>query len=226
VTGSYLLDASMKVCPDIRDKTTIIPFGVDLPKRVAPEPPDSPFRICYLKLHHAYYGPDTLIKAIDLVRETRPDIRLTMAGEGNLTEQLKAMVQERNLGDIVTFPGFVDNSTVYDVIGQHHLMVMPSLKEGFGVAALEAGACSRPVVASRVGGIPEVLQDGVTGLLIPPGDERALAGAILRLANDPGLRLRMGEAARERVQTVFDWERSLDAMSELYERMVRENRKS
>ena len=101
-------------------------------------------------------------------------------------------------------------------------MVMPSVmeSESFGVAVLEASACGRPVIASRVGGVPEVLRHGETGLLVPPGDTDALAKAIISLASDREKCRAMGEAGRELVRADYPWERSLDMLTELYNRSI------
>lgn len=99
-------------------------------------------------------------------------------------------------------------------------MVMPSREEAFGVAVLEAAACGRPTIASRVGGVPEVIRDNETGLLVPPGDEAALAQALLRLVRDPETCRRMGEAGRALVQKEYLWNDSLNRMSQLYENVI------
>ena len=99
-------------------------------------------------------------------------------------------------------------------------MIMPSLSESFGVAVLEAAACARPSIASRVGGVPEVLRDGETGLLVPPHDPAALAGAIVRLAGEPETCRRMGEAAHRFVCLRYRWEESLNQMTSLYEQII------
>ncbi|MBM3496086.1 MAG: glycosyltransferase family 4 protein, partial [Armatimonadetes bacterium] len=96
------------------------------------------------------------------------------------------------------------------------VVVVPSRTEGQGLVALEAMALGVPVVASRVGGLPEVVEDQLTGLLVPPDDWEALADALLRLAMDPSLRARLGEAARLRVRERFSIETLLDRMAELY----------
>ena len=99
-------------------------------------------------------------------------------------------------------------------------MVMPSLSESFGVAVLEAGACGRPAISTKVGGVPEVVKDGETGILVTPGDANALARAILSLAQDADKCRRMGLAGRALVEREYRWQRSLDLMSDLYDRLI------
>jgi glycosyltransferase involved in cell wall biosynthesis len=153
-----------------------------------------------------------------------PDVRLTLAGEGEMTQALKRLADRLGLRSHVEFVGFVPNERIYSLLQDHHVMVMPSVmeSESFGVAVLEAAACGRPAVASRVGGVPAVLRDCETGLLVPPGDEVALAEAILRLAGDLELGRRMGLAGRAQVEAEYRWEDSLERMSSLYASLMHE----
>jgi len=107
-------------------------------------------------------------------------------------------------------------------MAQCDIIVMPSrdASETLGIAALEAQAMGVPVIATEIGGIPEAVQDGVGGLLIPPGDAEALAAALLRLARDSALRARLGRQGRAFIAAHFDWERTLDAMEAVYRRVV------
>jgi glycosyltransferase involved in cell wall biosynthesis len=219
-TSNYLNRETCSLYPPAANKITVIPFGVDTPEKVPDFPAFGPIRLCYLKMHRAVYGPDTLIEALSIVKQSLPDIQLSMAGSGEMTGQLKAMVDERGLNENVSFCGFIDHSRVMSFIAQHHFMVMPSLSESFGVAVLEAGACGRAAVSTRVGGIPEVVKDGETGILVPPGDVKALARAILTLAQDTDKCRRMGEASRVFVEKEYRWQRSLDLMSGLYDRIA------
>ncbi len=198
----------------------MIPFGVDAPEKIPDPPPSRPVRLCYLKLHRAVYGPDILIEALSIVKRSIPDIHLSMAGSGEMTGQLRAMVDERGLCENVSFCGFIDHSKIASFIAQHHFLVMPSLSESFGVAVLEAAACGRPAISTRVGGIPEVVKDGESGILVPPGDVNALARAILSLAQDTDKCRRMGETSRAFVEREYQWQHSLDLMSDLYDRIT------
>src|SRR5262249_60540027 len=115
-------------------------------------------------------------------------------GSGGEDAALRRLAEP--LGASVVFAG--QQTAVAGCLGAAHIVAMPSLKEGLGVAALEAMAAARPVVASRVGGLAEVVVDGESGLLVPPGDPAALAAALASLALDPAARLRLGEAGRFR----------------------------
>jgi len=220
-TSEFLRQACLRLVPDIQARVSVIPFGVTLPDTVAPMPPP-PARLCFIKAHRLKYGPDVLLRALARVHRTMPDVQLTMAGEGEMTPYLRRLADELGLRSKVDFVGYMPNERIYSLLQDHHVMVMPSVmeSESFGVAVLEAAACGRPTVASRVGGVPEVLLDGETGLLVPPGDETALADAILRLAGDSELSRRMGSTGRALVEAKYRWEDSLERMSSLYTSLI------
>ncbi len=106
---------------------------------------------------------------------------------------------------------------------QSQILVSPSLHEGFGLPAVEAMACGIPVVATRAGALSEIIEDGVTGLLVPPADSQALSEALKMLLSDPDLCRRMGQAGRERVLKNFTWRRTAEKMSQAYEEVCRES---
>lgn len=220
-TSKFLYDTTVSICPGARQKLSVIPFGVEVPLTVAP-PAAGPVKICYLKSHEWKYGPDILLHAMAEAKREIPDLTLWLAGDGSLTAKLKNLVKKLTLDANVRFVGFIPPNQIPEFIQEHHLMVMPSRFEAFGVAALEASAGGRPVIASNVGGIPEVVRDGVTGILVEPNDRHKLAAAIIRLACDAKTRENMGNAGREFVKANYQWERSLDLMCELYERLIRE----
>lgn len=221
-TSQLLKEVTVQLTPDVTDRLTVIPFGVRIPEAVTPITASDTVRLCFIKGHRRKYGPHILLQALAKARQTAPNLKLTLAGEGELTPKLRHLAAELGLMDNVDFVGFVNNERIYDLIRDHHFMVMPSTmeSESFGVAVLEAGACGRAVVASEVGGVPEVLIDGRTGLLVPPGDVDALAGAIVKLASDGELCRRMGDEGYLFVRNTYDWETSLDNMSELYIRLI------
>ncbi len=220
-TGQFLKETTCQICPSVCDKMSIIPFGVEIPEKIEPAPSE-PLRICYIKGHRSKYGPHVLLKAMTEVKKAVPGVRLSMAGRGERTGELRKMVSVLGLGDVVRFVGFVQRDQIYPFLQEHHLMVMPSLTEAFGVAALEAAACGRPVIASNVGGVPEVVLDGTTGILVSPKEPDELAKAIIRLAQDPSGRAKMGKAGYQFVKQCYSWERSLDMMCDLYERLIHE----
>jgi len=144
------------------------------------------------------------------------DIHLHIVGVGPRETELRALAKASGVTDRVHFLGFRRN--IYDYIAHCNLLLMPSLHEGLPYTLLEAMALGIPIVASRVGGLAEVIQDESTGLLVPPQDSAALTRAILRIYEDPALRSRLGEQARLLQQTRY----SLQAMTERYLAIYRE----
>ncbi|HOP07593.1 MAG TPA: glycosyltransferase [candidate division Zixibacteria bacterium] len=220
VTSRMLRRVTREIVDLPMERISIIPFGVDLPPEVKDLPAGDLKKICFIKHHYRKYGPEVLIEATAIAHTAMPEIRLSIAGEGPLTNELKTQVKRLGLEKVVRFVGFIDNARIGDFLQDHHFMVMPSLKEAFGVAVLETSANGRAVIASDVGGVPEVLIDGETGLLVPPNDSDYLAAAILRLASDDDLCRKLGQAGRRMVADKFTWDESLDMMSDLYERLI------
>ncbi len=226
-SSRFLKEVVKALVPEAEVKTTVIPFGVEIPPAVHPLP-SGPVKICFLKAHRKKYGPDILLRALVEVKKKIPGVQLSMAGEGELTETLKKMTVELDLEENVHFTGYIDNYRIYDFIRQHHFMVMPSVmeSESFGVAVLEAGACGRPTIASRIGGVPEVIVDGRTGFFVTPHEVGQLAEAIIRLAGDIELVAKVGRASYEFVKENYNWEKSLDLMATVYERLIYECKKN
>ena len=157
-----------------------------------------------------------LIEAAAQLRSTFPDLQLVLAGDGFERPELERLAQERGIAGQTTFLGWVANSDLPKYYRAAAVSVIPSLEEGFGIPAAEAMGCEVAVVASDAGGLPEVVEDGVTGRVVPRGDAGALGRAIGELLADPGLRRRMGKAGRERALRLFDWDRSAEEFETLY----------
>jgi glycosyltransferase involved in cell wall biosynthesis len=151
---------------------------------------------------------------------TLPDLRLRVlcAGAGSRAAALAARRDALGLGERVTFLGLIRD--VAGLLAAADVVVMPSLQEGLGVAALEAMAAGRPLIASRVGGLPEAVGDEVAGLLVEPGDAPALAAALRRLAGSPAAARALGEAGRARVRARFSMEAMAGATLALYRRLA------
>jgi glycosyltransferase involved in cell wall biosynthesis len=159
-------------------------------------------------------GIDVLIESADRVRRRFPKAVFVVAGGGQGEGGLRARIAEEGLEGCVHLLG--PRSDVHELMEISDILVMPSRWEGLPVAMLEACAHGLPVVASRVGGIPEVIESGITGLLVEPDDPAALAGGILTLLKDPTMRQALGAAARDRVVERFDARRVASRMGELY----------
>ncbi len=166
-------------------------------------------------------GLPSLLEALPRVLEGFPDAHLTLVGEGEDEPGLRALAHGLGLDEAVTFAGPCAHDEVPGFLADADLFVFPSLQEGLGIAALEAMAAGLPVVASSAGGIPEVVEDGETGLLVPPGDPAALAEAIRRILGDPPLAARLGAAGRRRAHERFSRERQIRLTLEVYERALR-----
>jgi glycosyltransferase involved in cell wall biosynthesis len=160
----------------------------------------------------------TLLRTFALIRARDGRTTLEIAGEGPERPLLEAEAQRLGVFPHCRFLGWQA-----DVAALHRrwaVFVQPSLAEGFGVAALEAMASGLPVVATRVGGLEELVVDGVTGYLVPPENPQALAGAVRAVLGDPGLAVAMGAAGRARVQMSFTAERMVHDILDLYSTLL------
>ena len=163
-------------------------------------------------------GQRHLIDAAAMVVRQVPDARFVIAGEGELRAQLERQIKERHLEKHVFLAGF--RPDILSVHKAFEIFVMSSVTEGLGTSLLDAMACGKPVVATTAGGMPEVVADGQTGILVPPRDDEALAAAIVKLLKDERLRGSMGEAGERRVRERFSSERMVQDTLELYRRVA------
>jgi glycosyltransferase involved in cell wall biosynthesis len=161
-------------------------------------------------------GHDLLLEAFAKARAEVPELRLLVAGTGPLRAHLEQEA-ERLAPGAVAFLGFVpDIRALMNACDLICFPTQPALGEGFGLAALEAMASSRPVVATAVASLPEVVRDGETGCLVAPDSLAQLSGALTRLAADPELRRRLGAGGQERAHTAFSLERMVDGTMAVY----------
>ena len=163
-------------------------------------------------------GQRHFIEAAALVVRKVADARFVIAGEGELRPALERQIKEHRLEKHVLLAGFRP-----DVLSLHKafdIFVMSSITEGLGTSLLDAMAAARPIVATTTGGIPEVVVDGVTGFLVAPRDDAAMAAAIVKLLKDPDLRKRMGQAGLARARELFSAERMLKETLKVYQRVA------
>jgi L-malate glycosyltransferase len=163
----------------------------------------------------AIKGHVHLLRAAKRVMTRQGCARFLFVGDGPLRNELLITAAELQLGAVCAFPGA--RHDVYDVVSAMDIFALPSLNEGIPMSLLEAMALGRPVVASDVGGIPEVIQDRVNGRLVPPGDDEALAAACLELAGDRELARTMGARARQTIEESFSHERCGAALLNIYQ---------
>ena len=156
----------------------------------------------------------TLLRALAILKRAEPGFRLEIAGDGPCSGELQALAVELGLGESVRFLGRVDD--VPALLGRAGLLVLSSWLEGTSLTLLEAMARGLPVVATRVGGNPEVVVEGETGLLVPPREPAPLAAAMLALWRDPGRARALGLAGRERAERSFDVRRTVQRYEQIY----------
>lgn len=184
---------------DISSFTESLDTTIDI-RKVHGIPRDAPL-IGVVARHTSVKALDVLIRAFARVRQTIPAARLVLVGDGPLRSDLERLAIDLGMNDAMHFAGFQPHSGPY--LRAMDVFTLSSREEGMPQSALEAAMVGVPIVASRVGGIPEVVQDGVTGLLVNFGDGEAHARALCRLLNDRVYARSLADAARERVRNVF-----------------------
>jgi len=157
-----------------------------------------------------------LLRAAVSVLAARSDVRFFLVGEGACRAQLEGLARELAISDRVVFTGFRNDAL--DLLGMFDVFVMSSRHEGLGTSIMNAQAAGVPVVATRAGGIPEIVQDGASGLLVPPGDPKSLAAAILRMLDDESLRVRCTAVGRERARG-YDYHEMVYNTLDVYRRL-------
>jgi glycosyltransferase involved in cell wall biosynthesis len=208
-----------------RDHIRLIMNGADL-RRFSPLPqgeaprPFGPKMIFACRQLFPRKGIRFLISAAAALRSRHPELQLVIAGDGFERPELEKQAAELGIGAVTKFLGWTANADLPQYFRACAVSVIPSLEEGFGIPAAEAMGCEVPVIASDAGGLPEVVENDVTGLVVPKGDVAALTSAIDKLLSDQALCKRMGKAGRERALARFDWSRSAEKFVELYESLL------
>jgi sugar transferase (PEP-CTERM/EpsH1 system associated) len=207
------------------DKVSVILNGIDLDQFA----PVSNAAATTLRAIHVgrliYPAKDqkTLLRSVRLVVDEVPDFALDLVGDGPHRDMMETLCRELDLQANVRFLGF--RSDVHQLLSQSHLFVLSSQQEGLSITLLEAAATGLPIVATRVGGNPEVVADGQTGLLVPPEDPAAMAQAILQLIREPELARQMGRAGRQRVEERFDLRKVVARYEDLYFELLARKRR-
>jgi glycosyltransferase involved in cell wall biosynthesis len=197
--------------PDAR--VGIVPEGIDVGNWGSETTPHAPrftsvSILCVARQYPRKHIRD-LLQAFALIRERVPSARLRVVGDGPEHAKLRTLAQQLDITPKVTFLGSIGDDEVKREYAQCDIFCLPSVQEGFGIVFLEAMAAGKPVVSTTAAAIPEVVQHGRTGILVPPGDVRSLAGALFVLLTDDERRERYGAAGRQRVE-MYDWRRVVE----------------
>ncbi|MBC7812043.1 MAG: glycosyltransferase family 4 protein [Burkholderiales bacterium] len=218
-----MLDDLHREVPEVVPRSSVVLNCLPLPDQqpIAPRF-DPPILLCMGRVVEDK-GFDVALDAFAELLVDFPSARLVLAGDGGVLPDLKAQAQRLGIFDKVDWPGWVDPESIPQLISDASLVLMPSRwREPFGLVALQAAQMARPIVASRVGGIPEIVIDGQTGLLVEPDDSHALASAAASLIRDPAAAERIGSAGRARAESVFSFERMVDEYENLYRQLTQE----
>jgi len=211
-------------------RVTVVPNGVDLScfnrkidaslMREELGISDEPLLVTALRLIKGK-SPDLLISAFARVLEVVPDAKLVIAGSGQEEDNLAHQIQELNITNSVFMVGRLPKEKVAQLMAAADVFVLPSRIESFGLTLLEASAAGLPVVCSNAGGVPEIFQDGYNGLLYPPGDDDAMAKAIIRLLQNRELAKKISANAMETAGK-FTWERTVEQTLQVYREVLQE----
>ena len=184
-------------------KLHVVHCGID-PARYGPGPRGGEgLRLLFIGRLAPVKGLPVLLEALARIAGDHPGLTLDLIGDGPARGMLKAQAAALGLSDRVRFLGYRSQGAVAEALAECDMLVLPSFAEGLPVVLMEALAARLPVIATRIAGVPELVEDGVSGLLVPPGDVAALARAIGRLAGDAELRLKMGDAGARAVARGF-----------------------
>lgn len=200
----------------------VTPFGVDMSlfKPLPVERPgDNHVVFGIVKTLKYGYGIDTLIDAFALLRERRPDlsIELRIVGDGPERDRLRQRVTDLGISREVSFAGRIENDKLPGIINQFDIFVALSRTESFGVAVVEAMATGRPVIVSDAPGFTEIVEHGVSGLIVRRDDPHQASAAMETLVDDGILRRTLAENGRERVRALYDWNKNVEEMIAVYE---------
>jgi glycosyltransferase involved in cell wall biosynthesis len=215
-----------------RDKVVVIPYGMNVEEfAISYTKEESREKlglsrnkniILFVGVLGSHKGPDILIKAMQKIIKSVSDVKLVFVGRGPLREELEIMSKKIGINEHVKFTGFI-GSTFKKMLyyKSADIFVLPSTMrhESCGIVNLEAMACGVPIVASKIGGVPDVVKDGENGLLVPPKDSEALADAIIYLLENEDVRDKMGKNGRKRVKG-YSWEKIVEMTEKVYEGLI------
>ncbi len=234
---SHCMAAQTNSLADNLGEIAITPFGVDIDYYAKHSYPintnkqiDEPFVIGTVKSMANKYGIDTLLQSFALLKnklsvshqDVASKLCLRLVGDGPQTDELKLVASELGITNDVQFIGRVNHLEVPEELAKLDIYVALSRldSESFGVAIIEAGAAGRPVIVSDAGGLPEVVIDGETGIVVPKENPQAAADALEKLVLNPELRIKMAKAGQHYVQDNYSWDTCVGTMVEVYEKTI------
>lgn len=202
-------------------KINVIPSGIAIDDFVPCEQPATGLQtiVCVARLEPVKQL-GTLLAACALLQKAQLDFRCVIIGDGSCDDELEEIRQRLGIQQRVQFLGALDAEEVRIWLQKASLAVLTSSSEGMPVSLMEAAACGVPAVATRVGGVPELIDDGVTGILVDPGNVLELAAAMTRLLVDRDLAARYGQAARKRAMELFSSERQINSLLKVWSEAV------
>ncbi|HEY3305035.1 MAG TPA: glycosyltransferase family 4 protein [Candidatus Binatia bacterium] len=218
--STMVLTTALRLVPEISSRSSVNYFGFDTPD-LSPEslPFEAPRLLC-LGRHVYDKGFDLALTAFSTIARRFSHARLIMASDGPARPALEQQAAELGIAHLVDFIGWVEFDKIPALLNSATMVLMPSRGiEGFGLVAMEAAVMGRPVVATRNGGLSEVVVDGQTGLIVESENSAELARAIEYLIDHPDITAMMGRAARSRAQALFGWERHVKAFDDLYRQL-------
>jgi glycosyltransferase involved in cell wall biosynthesis len=217
--SKWVMSEMKEHVPQYTHKLRLIYNGISLPEMIPSPLIFSPPTLLLLGRFSSEKGFQTAIEAFFVLKKNHSDARLLIIGEGSERINLENLVNQLNLKNAVTFIGRLDKKEIPIYINQATIAIVPSYLESFGLAALEAMQMGRPVIASEVGGLPEIVSHKKTGLLVPPQDPIALCKAIESLLEQPEKTVQMGMNAREYASTHFTLNENVSQYENLYKNL-------
>jgi len=213
--------AQCEALAPVRPRAALEVIRLGLPLASLPEPARSygGTRLLTVGRLAAVKAQQEAIRALAEVRRHGLDATLTIIGDGEAKEPLQELARREGVEGVVDFRGWVSSDAVFEAMRTADIFLLPSLAEGIPLVLMEAMWQGCTCIATPVGGVPELIEHGVNGFLVPVGDARALASAVLTVCGDSDLPPRLHAAARQRLRDRFDLDRNLPALSEVFRRL-------
>jgi glycosyltransferase involved in cell wall biosynthesis len=204
----------------LQEKSKLVPFGVNTDQFEPSDNQGPKPTILFLANLLKRKGLRFLLEAMPSVIQNIPDVKLNVVGGGPSEVYFRNLVKDWGISSHVEFVGPVSHNKTIKWFQQCDLYCLPSLGEPFGISLLEAMSCGKPVVTTRAGGVPDFVEDGKCGYLVPPRDRQALATAIIKILTDRSLAKKMGDYNRELCINNYDWEIIVDKIENAYEEVL------